>query len=120
MRAQLQAADEEQRRELLVDFLSDQVVKVLALGKGRRIDQQRSLLDLGMDSLMVMELRNRVQSATGLRLAVTDLLQGPSVKTLAAELAKGFSAELVGASVGERASSAIAPAAESAWEEGTL
>jgi aryl carrier-like protein len=62
------------------------VVKVLALGSGHAVDRQRSLMDLGMDSLMALELRNRVQSATRLRVALADLLQGPTIEGLAADL----------------------------------
>jgi aryl carrier-like protein len=64
-------------------FLSDQLVKVLALGSAYRVDLQRSVMEMGMDSLMAMEFRNRIQSSVKVRLAVVDLLKGPSVQELA-------------------------------------
>ena len=96
---------------MLHDFLAEEVVKVLALGSGHAIDRQRSLLDLGMDSLMAMELRNRLQAATQLRVAVADLLQGPSIERLATALV---------AQLPDVAEDSQARQAEPAWEEGTL
>ncbi|MGB0127842.1 MAG: SDR family NAD(P)-dependent oxidoreductase, partial [Rhodocyclaceae bacterium] len=75
----LRAAGADEARALLRSFLAGQVVSVLALGSAQTLDTQRSLMDLGMDSLMAIELRNRVQVATEVRLAVADLLNGPSV-----------------------------------------
>ena len=132
----LQAAAANERRALLADYLAEQVVKVLALGSGHAVDRQRSLLDLGMDSLMAMELRNRLQATGGLRLAVADLLQGPSIESLSAELAGQLgeaatpgATEITGASATPAAATASSPpastatrgqAAAAAWEEGTL
>jgi hypothetical protein len=74
-------------------------------------------MELGMDSLMAMELRNRVQSALCVQFAVADLLKGPSVEQLASDLLSRLG-ELAPAgaakTVPERASSATV------WEEGTL
>jgi aryl carrier-like protein len=121
----LHAAGGEQRRVLLGDFLADQVVKVLALGAGHVVDRQRSLMDLGMDSLMAMELRNRLQTATQLKVAVADLLQGPSIESLADDLLGQWAARPPGtaddaAAPGPAATPAAATPAEPAWEEGTL
>jgi hypothetical protein len=66
---------------------------------------------LGMDSLMAMELRNRVQSATQLRVAVADLLKGASVEHLAGNLA---------AQLPPSTGAAADPAIEQVWEEGSL
>jgi myxalamid-type polyketide synthase MxaB len=74
--------DATDRAATLSAFLSDQIVKVLALGTGTRVDLQRSLMDMGLDSLMAMELRNRIQSSVGVRVAVGDLLRGPSIAEL--------------------------------------
>ena len=67
-------------------FLSEQVAKVLALGPAQAVPADRSLLDMGMDSLMAMELRNRIAGAVEVRIAVADLLEGPTTSQLAATI----------------------------------
>lgn len=107
----LQAEGATQRRALLQDFLVDQLYKVLALGSREAVDPHRSLMALGMDSLMAMELRNRVQSATQLRVAVADLLKGATVEQLAADLA---------GQLPPAGSTSAGTALDDAWEEGSL
>ncbi|MGD9834280.1 MAG: SDR family NAD(P)-dependent oxidoreductase [Piscinibacter sp.] len=109
-----EAGSPAERRSLMAEFLAGQVVKVLALPGSVAVDQQRSLMDLGMDSLMAMELRNRIQSATALRVAVADLLKGPSIDSLADDLLQQFDPSRAGASHEAGAATAAG------WEEGTL
>ncbi len=109
----LTAAPENTRLAELTTFLSRQLVKVLALGAGYQIDPHRSVMALGLDSLMAMELRNRLQTMLGVEVPVADLLQGPSVT----ELAQQLLSRLPGLAP---ANSAEAEATTETWEEGTL
>ena len=86
LRPRLASATEEERRQLVMAFLSEQVAKVLALGPTQAVPADRSLLDMGMDSLMAMELRNRIAGAVEVRIAVADLLEGPTTGQLAATI----------------------------------
>ncbi len=86
LRPRLASATEEERRQLVMAFLSEQVAKVLALGPAQAVPGDRSLLDMGMDSLMAMELRNRIAGAVEVRIAVADLLEGPTTSQLAATI----------------------------------
>jgi acyl carrier protein len=114
-RAVLAGVPAGERAAMLVSLLAEQLVKVLALPTSQRVDTQRSLMDLGMDSLMAMELRNRVQSALQVQVAVADLLKGPSTEKLAADLLSKVG-ELNAAAPPTAAQTEPAPA----WEEGTL
>jgi acyl carrier protein len=116
-RSTLAAAAAGERQALLVSLLAEQLIKVLALPTSQRVDTQRSLMDLGMDSLMAMELRNRVQGALKVQLAVADLLKGPSTEKLAADLLSKLG-ELLAAAPASTAQEQTEPA--TAWEEGTL
>ena len=111
----LAAAPAGERKALLVKLLAEQLVKVLALPASLRVDTQRSLMDLGMDSLMAMELRNRIQAALKVQLAAADLLKGPSVEELADDLLGkvGDLASAPSASAGTEEATAV-------WKEGTL
>ncbi|MET9359213.1 SDR family NAD(P)-dependent oxidoreductase [Streptomyces sp. NPDC006617] len=84
-------AEDEQHR-MLLDFVREQVGIVLAHPEPRTIDVQRGLLDLGFDSLTAVELRNRVNNATGLRLPSTLVFDHPTTAALAEHLWR----ELVG------------------------
>jgi NADPH:quinone reductase-like Zn-dependent oxidoreductase/acyl carrier protein len=106
-----------ERQTLLASLLAEQLIKVLALPITQRVDTQRSLMDLGMDSLMAMELRNRVQGALKVQLAVADLLKGPSTEKLAGDLLSKLG-ELSAAA--PAAAARVDPAPAPAWEEGTL
>src|SRR5690606_30935357 len=55
---QLQAAPPNQQREMLLNHIHDQVVKVIGLARGQVIDPRQPLNELGLDSLMAVELRN--------------------------------------------------------------
>ncbi|RYG34319.1 MAG: hypothetical protein EON93_08255, partial [Burkholderiales bacterium] len=57
-----------------------------ALGSTHKFDPRRSIVEMGMDSLMAMELRNRLLAVLNIRIPVTDLLEGPSAQELAASL----------------------------------
>jgi len=108
--AQLAQAPVDDRLALLVGFLSEQIVRVLALPASHPVDPQRSLMEMGMDSLMAMELRNRIQTALKAKVAVAALLKGPSI----AQLAAAVMADM------PLATGAPAVAPQAAYEEGSL
>jgi aryl carrier-like protein len=81
--AELASVAPDARGEVLESRLGDQVRRVLALPAAQAVDRHETLLNLGMDSLMAMDLRNRVQAVVGVRVAVADLLQGISIAELA-------------------------------------
>lgn len=105
--AQLVDSQSGERRELLQAYLCEQLVLIFALGSGYVVEADRSLMEMGMDSLMAVELRNRLQADLKVSVAVADLLAGPSVTELADQLL---------AQVGQQAD----PEPAEEWEEGSL
>ena len=53
----------------------------------QRLDRQQPLKAMGLDSLMALELRNRLEHATGLTLSATIVWNYPTVTVLADHLA---------------------------------
>ncbi|MFB7652463.1 MULTISPECIES: SDR family NAD(P)-dependent oxidoreductase [unclassified Streptomyces] len=73
-------------RQLLVATVCRHVADVLGHGSGTVIDAERSLGDLGVDSLAALELRNRLADDTGLRLSSTLTFDYPTSDALAQHL----------------------------------
>ena len=74
----LLAADPGERRRLLRTYLSEQVARVLGLSPAK-LDTQQPLSHLGMDSLMAVELKNRIAADYKLNIPVVKFLQGFSI-----------------------------------------
>lgn len=79
LRARVLAADAAERQSVTADILSRYVREVAGLRAESPVDTAASLLDLGLDSLMSVELRDRVKAALGVEVELTLLL---SEKTL--------------------------------------
>jgi acyl transferase domain-containing protein/NADP-dependent 3-hydroxy acid dehydrogenase YdfG/acyl carrier protein len=88
----LAAAPASERERLVAGFVGEQVAEVLRYAPGEVVDATRSLLELGLDSLIALELRNRLSAATGLRLPAVLALDHPSVTALADYLLEALSA----------------------------
>ena len=84
-REALLEAAEERRAVLAGDYLQAQAAAVLGL-KTQQLSLERPLDSLGMDSLMALELKNRIEQDLGVDLPVVTLLQGPTIRELAAQL----------------------------------
>ncbi|MEU5838641.1 SDR family NAD(P)-dependent oxidoreductase [Streptomyces diacarni] len=91
----LTGLDVEEQHQLLLDFVREQVGVVLAHPAPRTIDVQRGLLDLGFDSLTAVELRNRLNATTGLRLSSTLVFDHPTTQAVAAFLRGELAGEAV-------------------------
>jgi acyl transferase domain-containing protein/acyl-CoA synthetase (AMP-forming)/AMP-acid ligase II/acyl carrier protein/SAM-dependent methyltransferase len=72
-----------ERRRRMIDYLSTQAARVLGLAKPGAIDPRRPLHDLGLDSLMAIELRNALVNATGVHLPASLLFDCPTLESLA-------------------------------------
>ncbi|MBI1357399.1 MAG: SDR family NAD(P)-dependent oxidoreductase [Acidobacteria bacterium] len=98
IRSQLAKAPAARRGELLTAYLRGEVAAVLGLDPAQPIDVRQGFLDLGLDSLMAVELRNRLLSALQLpELPATVVFDHPNIAGLAGYLA----AELFPADAGE-------------------
>ena len=90
IRAQLLAVLPAQREQLLLDFVSAQVARVLGEATPGSIGERQPLHELGLDSLMAVELRNLLGAGLGLdqELPATVVFDYPTVEALEGYLAK--------------------------------
>ncbi|GCE30404.1 polyketide synthase [Dictyobacter alpinus] len=89
----LLAETERKREELLQTYLSKQIARILRIPVAK-LDIQRSLHTLGIDSLMAVELKNQIESDIAITVPVVLLLQGITILQLSEFLAS----EIVGTS----------------------
>ncbi|WP_394840347.1 SDR family NAD(P)-dependent oxidoreductase [Pendulispora rubella] len=82
LQQRLAALPAEERERALVDLLRSELATVLGHASPSAIDPARPLKELGLDSLVALELRNRLSSLTGLRLPSTLLFDHPSLSAL--------------------------------------
>jgi phthiocerol/phenolphthiocerol synthesis type-I polyketide synthase D len=83
--------------ERLGPYVRGLAARVIGLS-AHKLDPGRPLTQFGFDSLMAIELKNRLETDLHVSVPVTDLLDGASVSTLAAGLATRLTAAAVGAS----------------------
>ena len=78
-------ASSEQRVELLRARVGERVAEVLGMS-GRHVDLDVPLDELGVDSLMAVELQTVLQRDVGVPFALTSLLEAATVRAIAARL----------------------------------
>nr|AOG74797.1 polyketide synthase [Byssovorax cruenta] len=84
-RQALESEKPDRRRALLEQHLCEQLSRVLRL-PASRIDRLSGFSSLGMDSLMSLELRNRLEASLGLKLSATLLFTYSNLAALAEHL----------------------------------
>ncbi|MCK8438946.1 SDR family NAD(P)-dependent oxidoreductase, partial [Streptomyces sp. D2-8] len=80
------ALPQERRRESVLDLVRGIVAGVLGHTDPQRLDPKRAFKESGFDSLAGVELRNRLNTATGLRLSATVVFDHPTPEAVADHL----------------------------------
>ncbi len=95
----------QQRRKLLTDYLRDAVAEVTRVDASE-IREDAGFFDLGMDSLMAVELRRRIEQGVGKEIPVTLVMDHPRLSD-AADYLLGDEVLGLGAQVSARAEASV-------------
>ena len=85
---QLEVAVPHQRKVLLQNHVEQQVLNVLGFDDVQQLDLQQGLFHLGLDSLMAVDLKNRLQKTLQCKLPPTLTFDHPSIAAITDYLAK--------------------------------
>jgi acyl carrier protein len=85
---QLEQENINERPKLLMKHLQDEVAGVLGLDSSRLPDSRRGFTEMGMDSLMAIELKNRLVTSLGCSLSSTLIFDYPTIQHLTGYLIK--------------------------------
>jgi len=88
LRQRLAVALPEERKEMLIDFVRSHVMLVLRLDPDEAPDRKARLMDLGIDSLMAVELRGHLSSGLKLerKLPATLIFDYPTIEAITEHL----------------------------------
>lgn len=78
----LRQAKESERAEVLSGYLRDVTSRVLGL-EPEQVSTEENLNSLGLDSMMAIEMKHRVEAVLQIEVSVLDLLQGATITGLA-------------------------------------
>jgi acyl carrier protein len=73
------------RRERIEQYLLHRAARALH-AEPHSLNAESTLIELGLDSLMLVELRLEIERALGVRLRLMDLLSDPSIRELSTSL----------------------------------
>jgi acyl carrier protein len=82
IRSKLTHASTADRPALLATHFSGLAAQVLDLPPNAPLDTRESLLALGLDSLMAVELSNHIRTAVGVSIPLNDFLRGSSIRDI--------------------------------------
>ncbi len=89
---QIREASSGQRQQLVDDLLRQKAASLLGFAQGQ-LDGRRSLLELGLDSLMAVELRNWIESQIQVALPVSELMRDTNLEQLTAKVCTSIADE---------------------------
>ena len=90
LRQRLAAMSTSEREHELLDIVRSNAAAVLGHDSGDAVGADQEFKELGFDSLGAVEFRNRLKSATGLKLPTTAVLDHPTSTALARYLARAL------------------------------
>ena len=79
---QLEAEPESRRYQLLIDYLKNEVARVLGIKDVKLLSPEEGFFDMGMDSLTTVKLKNRLQNLLGINLPETIVIEYPTIAKL--------------------------------------
>jgi polyene macrolide polyketide synthase len=82
----LSGASHADRRRIVLQAVQAEIAAVLGHSSPESVDPQRALKELGFDSLLSVELRNRLNALAGAQLPTTVVFDHPSAEQLAGRL----------------------------------
>ncbi|MDJ0573937.1 MAG: type I polyketide synthase, partial [Xenococcaceae cyanobacterium MO_234.B1] len=80
---QLQTTTPSQRQKLLIIYIQEQLVEVLKFEPSQRLNPQQGFFEMGIDSLMTIELKNKFEQDLGCSLPSTLFFKYPTLESLA-------------------------------------
>ena len=95
---QLRSLSFSERQEHLQDYIQAQIAQVSGL-QPDQIDPHTSLLNLGLDSLMAIEFRNRLINELGIELPIAVLIEGANIVDLASQMSQQIQANIFQANI---------------------
>ncbi|GAA1154497.1 hypothetical protein GCM10009577_91330 [Streptomyces javensis] len=95
----LAGQSEPQRQRTVLDLVRRQVAAVLGYASKDQVGAEQAFKELGFDSLTAVELRNRLNAATGLKLTATLVYDYPTPVALARHLRQEVAPEAEGPGV---------------------
>lgn len=97
----------------LQTYLCEQVAGVLQV-PAHRLDTTQPLTTLGLDSLMAIELKNRIEHELHVRIPIVAFLQGPSIEQFTIQIMDQFQGEQTPETTPEQTDKALPALAEDA------
>ncbi|MGB5741181.1 MAG: beta-ketoacyl reductase, partial [Sedimenticolaceae bacterium] len=95
IREQLLAAPADQRMQLLQKFLGNAIAQVVGIAVSQAPAADAALRDVGMDSLMHMELRNKINAALKINMPIAELIGSETIVDMAKQLITHLAASSV-------------------------
>ncbi len=83
---ELEQAVPARRHGVLVNYITAQVLDILQFESSRPLEPSQGFLQIGMDSLMAVELQSRLQNALGVSLSSTVSFDQPTIERLATHI----------------------------------
>jgi acyl transferase domain-containing protein/aryl carrier-like protein len=80
------AAGEDERPDLIAAYLQQELARVLET-EPEALDVDAPLTHVGLDSLMALEVKNRVETTHGIELPIVGLIEDPTITNLATQVA---------------------------------
>jgi len=83
---QLEEAEAQERRQMITEFLRKRTAKILGIKSDASLDIKKPLSEMGLDSLMAIEMKNALDRAIGKKLPATMVFNYPTIEALAGYL----------------------------------
>ncbi|MFZ4850711.1 MAG: SDR family NAD(P)-dependent oxidoreductase, partial [Caldilinea sp.] len=117
LRGEMVGLPSAQRAPRMESYLRQEIAGVLGLRDGSAVELRARLFDMGLDSLMAVELRNKLQKGLDVQLHATLLFDYPTLEVLAPYLLEQMQLETVPALPLQDSKGAVLAAAETGLHE---